>query len=217
MKMPTDLRCKRDQVRRWRACITSAEALRLPTLEATREKFGRRKVIVVHMAPRLAGHLHQLDHSLRLRRCIVSGDEAGLPPSNWPAWLHQVVRSTVANDCRAGRLDIEPLEEEPADHAPEDDAAFQALATCMQPLTATLLPLYRDALLGADFQDQPLAILAAKGGASVFAIKSRVSRARAMLRARLPMCCAVAHGSNGKAEGFQAHAGTRCACRSGKA
>jgi RNA polymerase sigma-70 factor, ECF subfamily len=141
----------------------------------------------------------------------------GRPPGSLPAWLHQVVRTTVADHYRAGRLEFESLEEEPAAEEPDDVAAFQALATCMEPLAATLPPLYRDALLGADFQGQRLAALAdAAGGVSVSAIKSRSSRARAMLRERLLACCEVARDSSGQIESFQAHAAAKCACGPGK-
>lgn len=140
----------------------------------------------------------------------------GRAPGSLPAWLHQVVRTTVADHYRVGRLEFESLEEEPASEEPEDVAAFQALATCIEPLTATLPPLYRDALLGADFHGQRLAALAdAAGGVTVSAIKSRVGRARAMLRERLLTCCTVARDSSGQVESFEAHTDSACNCGPG--
>lgn len=140
----------------------------------------------------------------------------GRAPGSLPAWLHQVVSTTVADHYRSRRLEFDSLEEEPADEVPDDVAAFQALATCMEPLVATLPPLYRDALVGADFQGQRLAALAdTAGGVSVSAIKSRVSRARAMLRERLLRCCAVVRDTGGQVESFQPHAAAKCACGSG--
>lgn len=133
-------------------------------------------------------------------------------PGHLPAWLHQVVRTTVADHFRARRLDEVPLEHAPAADEPEDRRAFEALATCLQPLAATLPPLYRDALLAADFHGRRLASLAAEEGRSVSALKSRVSRARALLRERLLACCAVAQGDGGRVEDFRPRAAGGCDC-----
>lgn len=147
----------------------------------------------------------------------VRAVRAGHAPGNLPAWLHQVVRTTVVDHYRSRRLDEQPLDEEPANPEPEDLAAFQALANCLRPLAATLPPLYRDALLAADFQGQRLATLAAAaGGVTVSAIKSRVSRARSLLRARLLACCSVAHDGRGRVDDFQPQAGNGCRCRKGQ-
>ncbi len=136
----------------------------------------------------------------------------GKAPGNLPAWLHQVVNTTVADHYRGSKLMLEPLDEEPAGPEPEDNAAFQALATCMRPLVATLPPLYRDALLAADFKDQRLATLALAAGVSVSAIKSRVSRGRALLRARLLACCTLQHEPDGGLTHFAPRAEADCAC-----
>jgi RNA polymerase sigma-70 factor (ECF subfamily) len=85
-------------------------------------------------------------------------------------------------------------------------AASQALATCLAPLAATLPPLYRDALHAADFQGQRLTSLAGAEGVTVSAIKSRVSRARGMLRQRVLTCCSVSLHTTGHVEDFQVRA-----------
>jgi RNA polymerase sigma-70 factor (ECF subfamily) len=113
----------------------------------------------------------------------------GRAPGNLAAWLHAAVRTTVIDAYRAGRLDAQPLEDEPAAPEAESLERFQALATCLEPMAATLPPLYRDALMAADFKGVPLAALADE--VTVSAIKSRVSRARTMLRERLLQCCEV--------------------------
>ena len=88
----------------------------------------------------------------------------GRAARNLAGWLHQVVRTTVADHYRARRLDVQLLVHEPPAQEEPDSRAFQSLATCLQPLSATLPPLYRDAL----------------------------HRARGMLRERVLACCAVA-------------------------
>jgi RNA polymerase sigma-70 factor (ECF subfamily) len=134
----------------------------------------------------------------------------GRAPGNLTAWLHQVVRTTVIDHYRAKKPDAEPLDEDTA-LAPEEDLAhFQALATCMAPLVTSLPPLYRNAIVAADFQGRALAELAQ--GVSVSAAKSRVSRGRAMLRERLLQCCTVARNRTGGVEDFQPIDGASCSC-----
>lgn len=140
--------------------------------------------------------------------------QAGQRVSHLPAWLHQILRTTVADHYRARGLDTESLDEEPAALPPEDDVAFQSLATCLEPLAGALPQRYREAVLAADFQGRPYAEMAqAAGGVSVSAIKSRVSRGRAMLRERLLACCAVATDGCGKVESYQIQAGAECGCQ----
>lgn len=119
----------------------------------------------------------------------VKAVRKGRAPGNLAAWLHAAARTTVIDSYRARKLDTEPLHEEPAAPEPADDQRFQVLAACMEPLVRALPMLYRDALLAADIHGQPLAALAE--GRSVSAIKSRVSRGRAMLREKLLACCEV--------------------------
>lgn len=142
----------------------------------------------------------------------VRAVQRGQAPGHLAGWLHQVVRTTVADHFRARRLDEVPMDDEPAAAEPEDLASFQALATCLRPLAVTLPPLYRDALLAADFDGRRLAGLAAADGVSVSAIKSRVSRARALLRQRLLACCSVAQDASGRVEDFRPRSRGSCAC-----
>ncbi len=138
----------------------------------------------------------------------------GHAPGNLAAWLHQVVRTTVIDHYRTRQLEQEPLLEEPPDIELEDLSSFQSLALCMQPLVHTLPPRYRDALLAADFRNEPLAAIAeANGNLTVSAIKSRVGRARAMLRERLSSCCDLERATDGRLEGFQTRETGGCACR----
>jgi RNA polymerase sigma-70 factor, ECF subfamily len=141
----------------------------------------------------------------------VKAVREGRAPGNLAAWLHQVVRTTVIDHYRARRPDAEPLDEETMHAGEEEDLArFQTLATCMQPLVASLPPLYRDAVTAADFQGRALAKMAE--GVSVSAAKSRVSRGRALLRERLLQCCTVERRRSGAVDDFQTNAGTHCAC-----
>ncbi len=132
-------------------------------------------------------------------------------PGNLVAWLHQVVRTTVIDHYRASKPEAEPLDEETT-HATEaeDLERFQTLATCMQPLVAALPPLYRDAVMAADFQGKSLAHVAE--GVSVSAAKSRVSRGRSLLRERLLQCCTVERTRSGMVEDFRRQSNAQCNC-----
>lgn len=136
----------------------------------------------------------------------------GRAPGNLPGWLHQVVRTTIVDHFRARRPDVPLMEHEMAAQEPADVAAFQSLATCLTPLAATLPPLYRDALDAVDFQGHRLAAIADAEGVTVSAIKSRVSRARGLLRQRVLTCCAVLLDATGNVEDFQVRASADCAC-----
>ncbi len=140
----------------------------------------------------------------------VKAVREGRAPGNLAAWLHQVVRTTVIDHYRAGKPDTEPLDEDTAQVPSDDLERFQILATCMQPLVMSLPPLYRDAVMAADFQGRALANL--DQGVSVSAAKSRVSRGRALLRERLLQCCTVERSRNGAVEDFQRLEDSDCNC-----
>lgn len=136
----------------------------------------------------------------------------GRAPSNMTGWLYQVVRTTIVDRYRAKRLPEEPMDHEPTATEPEDLLAFQSLAMCMEPLSATLPPIYRDALVAADLQGRRLADIASTAGLSVTAVKSRVSRARKLLRQRLLDCCTVALGADCRIESYRPRNNDRCNC-----
>jgi RNA polymerase sigma-70 factor, ECF subfamily len=130
-------------------------------------------------------------------------------PANLTGWLYAVARTTIIDHYRSRR----PVEEALSDHLPDvhanDERAHQELAACLRPLTEQLPPIYREALLAADFQGEKLSSLAAKQNVTVSAIKSRTSRARAMLRDKLLECCEM-EMSNGLVTDYRRHPGAAC-------
>ncbi|MBB4844840.1 RNA polymerase sigma-70 factor (ECF subfamily) [Paucibacter oligotrophus] len=119
-------------------------------------------------------------------------------PRHLPAWLYAALRSALADHYRAARpqplaldeveaelgagLSAAALQEQPA-------LAHQQLAQCLRPLLGQLPAIYGAALIATDLEGLRLAEAAARQGLSLAAMKSRVSRARALLRARLLACC----------------------------
>ncbi len=102
-------------------------------------------------------------------------------------WLFQIVRRAClglarARRTRAGRHVALAAVAEPCDGAASDPALRAALAAVI----ARLPQAYRDALLMRDVEGLSADELARRLGISLEAAKSRVHRARAMVRAELP-------------------------------
>jgi RNA polymerase sigma-70 factor, ECF subfamily len=113
-------------------------------------------------------------------------------PNNLTGWLYSAARTTVVDYYRSARPDTMELDESLPDtqHA-SDEVLHQELAICLRPLARQLPAIYRDTLLATDFDGKTMQTLADEQGLSLSAIKSRASRARLMLKAKLLDCCHV--------------------------
>ncbi len=140
---------------------------------------------------------------------------ANKAPHNLPAWLYTVARTTVIDHYRAARPETQPWEadEEQAEAvlmANDDAQGYDNLAACLMPLIDLLPPIYRDTLKASDFAGTSLKTLATEQGVSLSAIKSRASRARAMLKQQLLVCCQVELYANGVVD-YDCDANANCA------
>jgi len=116
---------------------------------------------------------------------------------NLSGWLYSVARTTAIDYHRANRMHFEDdVEDIPAEDS-TSERLQQELASCLMPLAETLPTIYRDTLIAADFRGQTLRSVASAEGVSVSAIKSRASRARALLKGKLLKCCVIemSHGN----------------------
>jgi RNA polymerase sigma-70 factor (ECF subfamily) len=111
-------------------------------------------------------------------------DEARLAP-----WLYQITRNTLTDYYR--RRPPPPASLEGLDSASvEDDYDAAALISAsLRDLVDRLPAKYRDALVLTEFEGRTQAEMAGELGLSVSGAKSRVQRARAMLRDDLLECC----------------------------
>ncbi len=152
------------------------------------------------------------DVILRLHRGASSLRDAARAES----WVYGVARRAIADfyRARAASLDrAEPLEEEePA--APEDPrkgfgsfhgthSVHEEVLSWLEPMARALPESYREALMMADFEGRAQSEVARKLGLSLSGAKSRIQRARRMLREELHRCCEVHLGSDGEVVDFR--------------
>ena len=111
-------------------------------------------------------------------------DEDRLAP-----WLYQITRNTLTDYYRrrpATGASLDGLEAVAAD---DDYDAAALISTSLRGLVDRLPEKYRNALLLTEFEGRSQVEMAAELGLSVSGAKSRVQRARAMLRDELLECC----------------------------
>jgi RNA polymerase sigma-70 factor, ECF subfamily len=104
------------------------------------------------------------------------------------AWIYRVAQNSIIDSYRRRKEMI----------TPQDDMAFEGnqlddipekLAPTLKALTGQLPEKYKEALMLADFEGVRQTDLAVRLGISVSAVKSRVQRARKMLKDLLLECC----------------------------
>ena len=131
-------------------------------------------------------------------------------PKNLPGWLYTVARTSVVDYYRVKRLPEETLQEDHPEASQADEESLQQeLATCLRPLAQQLPEIYRHTLLATDFDGRTMATVAKEQGLSLSAIKSRASRARAMLKEKLLDCCDV-EIANGRISDYRCQSSTSC-------
>jgi RNA polymerase sigma-70 factor (ECF subfamily) len=119
------------------------------------------------------------------------------PPRHLRGWLYRVTRNAIVDHYRARRPTAELPEEQAATleqtESPEeaDESAQYELAQCLVPLLGTLPPIYRQALTLAEVEALGQGEIARREGISLSGAKSRVQRARRMLRDAILDCCRV--------------------------
>jgi RNA polymerase sigma-70 factor (ECF subfamily) len=103
-------------------------------------------------------------------------------------WIFRIAQNSIFDSYRRRKQTVPPqevviLEERASEDIPEK------LAPTLKALTAQLPSKYREALQLSDLEGIKQTDLAAKLGISVSAVKSRVQRARKMLKELLLECC----------------------------
>lgn len=122
---------------------------------------------------------------------LIKANNAGQAPDNVVGWLYAVARTTVVDYFRRHNINTELLDDNFADNHSEDEDLQQELSRCLEPFVNQLPEKYRDTLIATDFEGKTMQLVANELGLSVSAIKSRASRARAMLKTNLLNCCYI--------------------------
>jgi len=102
-------------------------------------------------------------------------------------WLYQITRNTLIDSYRRRHVYTE-LVDLPEPGEPESDAE-KAIASDLRGMVDDLPDMYREALVLTEFEGLSQVQMADRLGLSVSGAKSRVQRARGMLRDELLACC----------------------------
>lgn len=103
------------------------------------------------------------------------------------SWIFQITRNAIADHYRNHRETVEP-EENIAD-SPDEETIEAKLAPSVAEMVRSLPEKYRTALQMTDYEGLTQKELADRLGISISGAKSRVQRARAMLKDLLTRCC----------------------------
>ncbi|MFC1482700.1 RNA polymerase sigma factor SigZ [Candidatus Margulisiibacteriota bacterium] len=110
---------------------------------------------------------------------------------NVEGWLYQITRNAIIDYYRKHKKTI-PLPEDFNDVLPkktDNNNQYQELTRCLKPMINSLPPQYKEPLLLADIKEMKQKEIAKKLKISISGAKSRVQRARKMLKEQFLKCC----------------------------
>ena len=109
--------------------------------------------------------------------------------SKLESWIYQVTRNAIIDHYRSRRPGVELSESIPTEDEIDEDGPEADLTPSLTSMVDELPALYRDALLLTEYQGLNQRQMADRMGISFSGAKSRVQRARRMLRDMLLTCC----------------------------
>ncbi len=121
-------------------------------------------------------------------------------------WLRRIARNVWIDHLRA-RNDVVGLDEdaEPREAEVADDALDGLVASWLRPMLERLEPGERAVLQAHEFDGRPIAEIASELELSTSAVKSRLQRGRAKLRAVLLSCCRFTFDARGQITAYEQH------------
>jgi RNA polymerase sigma-70 factor (ECF subfamily) len=111
------------------------------------------------------------------------------------AWLLHTTRNLVADHYRSGQRQ-QALEHEPTAELPTLPSPLHTLQPCIQPLSAKLPAKYREAL-ALELAGVTQREIARRQAIGLSGAKSRVQRARRLLRQEFERCCRFEYADDG--------------------
>lgn len=134
-------------------------------------------------------------------------------------WIFQIARHAVADHFRRARpaavLRESDQKEESSEEsvgAAEEERLRDELTAYVRDVVKSLPPIYREAIMLTEYEGMTQAELARHLGLGLSAAKSRVQRARALVRKRVEACCHVEFDAYGTLVDCRRRAPTNCAC-----
>lgn len=123
--------------------------------------------------------------------------------SKLQSWIYQVTRNTImdyfrSNDKQPDKIEVPELEDE--------EVGFygkQEIFCCLHPFVEELPPKYKDAIKLSDFEGKKQQEVADILKISLSGAKSRIQRAREILKARFVDCCNFSINEEGQLVGEQ--------------
>ena len=128
--------------------------------------------------------------------------------SKLQSWLYQLTRNAVIDHYRRTRVTVAVSDEIPAFVQEDENDAVAQLTPAVTAMVAELPDIYREALRLTEYEGLTQKELAERLGISVSGAKSRVQRARRMLRQMLLDCCHFELDRRNAIISYQ----PRCAC-----
>ena len=130
--------------------------------------------------------------------------------SKLQGWVYRIARNALIDYYRGKREMVPFAPDTPADNPSGENAVD--LSSSLHHFIALLPEIYREALVRHEYQGEELKSIAASLGLSLTATKSRVRRARLMLRELLNRCCQFEFDRRGSVIEATPHTAASCPC-----
>lgn len=104
------------------------------------------------------------------------------------AWIYQIARNSITDYYRS-KKEYSHIDKIEIEDRGEKQPVIKSLEPTLRNFIRYLPPIYREAIVLTDFRGMSRKSLAEKLNLSVSAVKSRVQRARAMLKDMFLRCC----------------------------
>ncbi|KGK92052.1 RNA polymerase sigma factor [Desulfosporosinus sp. HMP52] len=127
------------------------------------------------------------------------------------AWIYRVARNTITDYYKRNhdKLEITDLSEDLESTTDEESSANIEIASCLKVMVDSLPETYKQAILLTEFQAMTQKELSKELGISISGAKSRVQRARKMLKDMLFACCQLEIDSRGNIIDYK-HKSSEC-------
>lgn len=127
------------------------------------------------------------------------------------AWIYKITRNTIIDFYKRSdkKLLNSELLENLRDYKEEEMSANTEIASCLKVMVNNLPDIYKEAIFLTEFQNLTQRELSEKTGITISGAKSRVQRARKMLKQMLLECCQLEMDRSGNIIDYK-HKGNKC-------